>query len=149
LIDCHSAREGAEMKHFRILIVDESPFFRNWFRRLILTIPKIQVIGEAKDALSALCLLRRVKPDAIIIDVKTQWRFGTDLIKSFRQITPISKVIVLTSEGYRRYQTKALGKADVLLDKITEYNKIPEILNRFASGSVSLSHNALLDETGS
>jgi DNA-binding NarL/FixJ family response regulator len=124
------------MRHFRILIVDESPFFRNWFRRLILTIPKIQIIGEAKDALSALCFLRRVKPDAIIMDVKTQWRYRTDLIKSFRRLSPISKVIVLTSEGYHRYQRKASEKADVLLDKITEYNKIPEILNQFASGSV-------------
>jgi len=125
------------MRHFRILIVDESPFFRNWFRRLILTIPKIQIIGEAKDALSALSFIRRVKPDAIIMDVKTQLRFGTDLIKSFRRITPMSKVIVLTSEGYRRYQRKASETADVLLDKITEYNKIPEILNRFASRPAS------------
>jgi len=125
------------MRHFRILIVDESPFFRNWFRRLILTIPKIQIIGEAKDALSALSFIRRVKPDAIIMDVKTQLRFGTDLIKSFRLITPMSKVIVLTSEGYRRYQRKASETADVLLDKITEYNKIPEILNRFASRPAS------------
>ena len=137
------------MRHFRVLIVDESLFFRNWLRRLIQTIPKIQIIGEAKDTFSALCFLNTVKPDAIIMDMKTQLRLGTDLIKSFRQITPISKVIVLTSEGYRRYQTKALGKADVLLDKITEYHRIPEILNRFASGSVSLSHNALFDETGS
>jgi DNA-binding NarL/FixJ family response regulator len=134
LISYRNIGEGAEMRHFRILIVDESPFFRNWFRRLILTIPKIEIIGEAKDALSALCFLRRVKPDAIIMDVKTQWRSGTDLIKSFRRITPISKVIVLTSEVYCQYQRKASEKADVLLDKITEYNKIPEILSRFASG---------------
>jgi DNA-binding NarL/FixJ family response regulator len=127
------------MRHFSILIVDESPFFRNWFKRLILTVPKIQTIGEAKDALGALSFLRRVKPDAIIMDVKTELRFGTGLIRSFRQISPMSKVILLTSEGYRRYQRKASEKADILIDKITEYNKIPEILNRFASCSASWS----------
>ena len=124
------------MRHFRVLIVDESLFFRNWLRRLIQTIPKIQIIGEAKDTFSALCFLNTVKPDAIIIDMKTQLRLGTDLIKSFRQISPISKVIVLTSEGYLRYQRTISEKADVFLDKITEYNKIAEILNRYASGSV-------------
>ncbi len=123
------------MKHFRVLIIDESFFFRNWLRRLIQTVPKIQIIGEAKDALSAMRFLRTVKPDALIIDIKTQWRHGTDLIKSFRQITPISKVIVLTSEGYLRYQKKASEKADALLDKITEYHKIAEILSRYASDS--------------
>ena len=97
-----------------------SLFFRNWLRRLIHTIPEIQVIGEAKDAFSALSFLHTVKPDAIIIDLKTQWRLGTDLIKSFRQITPISKVIVLTSEGYLRYRRKVSEKADVILNKITD-----------------------------
>jgi len=124
------------MRHFRVLIVDESLFFRNWLRRLIQTIPKIQIIGEAKDTFSALCFLNTVKPDAIIIDMKTQLRLGTDLIKSFRQISPISKVIVLTSEGYLRQQRTISEKADVFLDKITEYNKIAEILNRYASDSV-------------
>lgn len=136
MISYPNMKEGAEMRHFRVLIVDESLFFRHWLRRLIQTIPKIQIIGEAKDTLSALRLLRMAKPDAIIIDMKTQWRLGTDLIKTFRQITPISKVIVLTSEGYLRYQGKAAEKADVFLDKITEYNKIAEILDRYASGSV-------------
>jgi DNA-binding NarL/FixJ family response regulator len=128
--------EGTKMRHFGVLIVDESLFFRNWLRRLIQSIPEIQIIGEAKDAFSALSFLHTVKPDAIIIDMKTQWRLGTDLIKSFRQITPISKVIVLTSEGYLRYQRKVSEKADIILDKITEYNKIAEILNRYASGAV-------------
>jgi len=111
--------------------------------------PKVQIVGEAKDALSALCFIGRLKPDAIVMDVKTQWKFGPDLIKSFRMITPISKVIVLTSEGYRRYQRKASEKADVLLDKIAEYNKIPEILNQFASHAASrYSHLAPQDFEG-
>jgi chemotaxis response regulator CheB len=124
------------MRHFGVLIIDESLFFRNWLRRLIQTIPKIQIIGEAKDEVSALRFLRRVKPDAIILDMKTQWRLGTDLIRSFRQISPFSKIILLTSEGYLLYQRKTSEKAEVLLNKITEYNKIAEILNSYASGSV-------------
>ncbi len=74
------------MKKLRIMIVDESPFFRRWFRELI-------------------------------------------------KITPVPKVILLTSEAYCRYQRKVSEKADFLLDKFTEYNKIPEILKSFASGS--------------
>jgi hypothetical protein len=75
-----------------------------------------------------------VKPDVIIVDMKTQWRLGTDLIKSFRQITPISRIIGLASGGYLLYQRKTAEKAEVLLNKITEYNKIADILNSYASG---------------
>lgn len=124
------------MRRFRVLIVDESLFFRNWLRKLVMAIPKIQIIGEAEDALSALHFLRKakVKPDVIIVDMKTQWRLGTDLIKSFRQITPISRIIGLASGGYLLYQRKTAEKAEVLLNKITEYNKIADILNSYASG---------------
>jgi chemotaxis response regulator CheB len=94
-----------------------------------MAIPGMHVIGEARDPLSALKFVYRMKPDAIIMDMKTQWRFGTDLIKSMRKITPIPKVILLTSAVYSRYQRKVTEKADFLLDKFTEYNKIPEILS--------------------
>lgn len=126
-----------KMRKIKIFIVDESPFFRRWFRKLILAIPGIRLIGEAEDPLVALKFIRVMKPDAIIMDSKIQWRFGVDLIKRIRTITPVPKVIVLTGAACRRYQRKVSEKADVLLDKITEYNRIPEILKSLASGSAS------------
>jgi chemotaxis response regulator CheB len=120
------------------MIVDESPFFRRWFRKLILTLPGVQIIGEPKDPLSALRFIRIMRPDAVVMDAKIQLRFGIDLVRSIRTITPIPRVIMLTSELSElccRYQSKVSEKADVLLDKLTEYDKIPEILRSFASGS--------------
>jgi DNA-binding LytR/AlgR family response regulator len=121
------------MKKLRVMIVDESPFFRRWFRKLILTLPGVQVIGELKDPLSALKFIRIMRPDAVVIDAKIQCRFGTDLVRLIRTITPIPRVIMLTSELCCRYQTKVSEKADYLLDKLTEYERIPEILGSFIS----------------
>lgn len=123
------------MKKLRVMIVDESPFFRRWFRKLILTLPGVQIIGELQDPLSALRFIRIMKPDAVVMDAKIQWRFGIDLVRSIRTITPIPRVIMLTSELCCRYQSKVSEKADFLLDKLTEYDKIPEILKSFTSGS--------------
>jgi chemotaxis response regulator CheB len=125
------------MKKLRIFLIDESPFFRRWFRKLILSVPGSRILGEAEDPLIALRSICSLKPDAIIMDVKTQWKCGVALIRNIRKLTPVPKVIVLTSEGYGRYQRKISEKADFLVDKITEYNKIPEILKRVASDSVS------------
>jgi len=125
------------MKKLRIIIVDESPFFRRWFRKLIPALPGIRILGEAGDPLIALKFIRIMKPDAIIMDAKAQWHFGIDLIKSIRKISPVPRVIMLTSDAYSRYQRKVSEKADFLVDKFTEYNKIPEILKQFASGSAS------------
>lgn len=117
------------MKNLKVFIIDESHFFLRWFRKLIRALPGIQIIGEARDPLSALNFIRRVKPDVIIMDVKVQWRFGIDLVKNLGKVNPIPRVIMLTSEVWRRQQPKGWGKADFLIDKLTEYKKIPEILN--------------------
>ncbi len=124
------------MRKLRVMIVDESPFFRRWFRKLIVTLPGVQIIGEPIDPLSALRFIRIMKPDAVLIDGKTQWRFGIDLIRSIKRITPIPKVIMLTTEVCDRYQRTVSEKADFLLDKLTEYNKIPEILKGFVSAEL-------------
>ena len=123
------------MRKLKVLIVDESAFFRTWFGKLILAIPEIQIIGEAKDPLSALRFMRKAKPDAIIIDSKTRKRFGIDVLKHLRVAAPVPKVIMLTSDIYFRYRHNVSEKGDFLLNKFTEYQKIPEILKRFALSS--------------
>jgi len=120
------------MKNVKVFIIDDSPFYRRLFKKMILAVPGIRIIGEAKDSLSALKFIRRLKPDVIIMDVKTQWSFGIDLMKNLRRVTSIPKVIMLAGESYFRYQSKA-EKADFFLNKFTEYQKIPEILKRFTS----------------
>lgn len=116
------------MNRLRICIVDESPFFRRWFRKLILAIPGSRIVGESCNPLQALRVIGRMKPDAVIMDAKAQWQAGVDLIRSIRRLTPVPSVIVLTSEAYRWHQRRMSEKADFLLDKITEYNRLPEIL---------------------
>lgn len=120
------------MKKLKIFIIEESPFFLRWFRKLILPLPSMHIIGEAKDPINALKCLHRLKPDAVIMDMNTQLRFGIDLVRSIRAITPVPKLIVLTSEHYDAYQRKAFYKVDFLIDKLTEYHRIPEILKGFA-----------------
>lgn len=125
------------MKKMKVFIVDESPFFRRWFRKLVLALPGTRVLGAASDPLTALKFIRIMRPDAILLDAKTQWHFGIDFIKSLRTASPISKVILLTGQACCLCQKKVVAKADFLLDKVTEYNKIPDVLRQCASTYLS------------
>jgi len=116
----------------KVFIIDESPFFRRWFSRLVLALPGIRIIGEASDSFSALKIIRRKRPDVIIMDVKTQLSFGVNLIGNIRKLNPIPKVIMVASEACSFNRGKISEKADYLLDKLTEYEKIPDILKRFS-----------------
>lgn len=121
------------MKCVRVFLIDESPFFLRWFRSLISALPSVRIIGEARDPISAIRFLQRLSPDAVIMDMKTQLRFGIDLVRSIRKISPVPKIIVLTSDIFDEYRGMAFGKTDFLLDKCTEYRRIPEILQWVAS----------------
>jgi chemotaxis response regulator CheB len=116
------------MRNLKVFLVDESPFFLRWLRKLVPALPEIQVVGEAKDPLTALDFIRRIKPDVVIMDIKIQWRFGIDLATQLGRVKPIPSVIMLTSDIWRRCQRREAGRADFLIDKIREYNRIPEIL---------------------
>ena len=116
------------MKHLKVFIVDESPFFLRWLRRLVPARPEIQIVGEAKDPLTALEYVRKTKPDVVIMDFKIQWRFGIDLARGLGKVRPIPQVIMLTSDIWRRDEWTETGKVDFLIDKIREYSRIPEIL---------------------
>ncbi len=121
------------MRKLRIVILDESAFFRAWLKRLINSIPGVRIIGESRDALGALRFLRRVKPDAVILDAKTQREFGSDILRSIRLLTPLTKVIMLTSKAFAGHHQRTAVKADFLIDKLTEYHMLSELLKRLAS----------------
>ena len=64
---------GAVCEHFRmatrVLIVDDHPSFRSTARGL-LEAEGFDVIGEAEDGASALAEVRRLRPDAVLLDVQ-------------------------------------------------------------------------------
>lgn len=54
----------------RVLIVDDEPLIRNGFRFVLAVDPVIEVIGEAADGASAIDLVRRHRPDVVLMDVR-------------------------------------------------------------------------------
>jgi chemotaxis response regulator CheB len=116
------------MQSLKVFIVDESPFFIRWLKKLVPARPEIRIVGEAKDPLTALEFVRRLKPDVIIMDFKIQWRFGIDLAASLGRVKPMPSIIVLSSDIWNRCRLKEHGSAYFLIDKMREYHRIPEIL---------------------
>lgn len=53
----------------KIVIVDEHPIFRRGLREIIVADTDHELVGEAGDGASALQLIQRLKPDAMILDV--------------------------------------------------------------------------------
>ncbi|MFZ5537638.1 MAG: protein-glutamate methylesterase/protein-glutamine glutaminase [Pseudomonadota bacterium] len=88
----------------RILIVDDSPFFRRMLREIFAREPGFEVIGEATDGEHGVSLACQLKPDVITMDVEMP---GLDGIAATRQIMQCCPTPILMLSSLTRYGAQA------------------------------------------
>lgn len=88
----------------RILIVDDSPFFRRMLREMFAQESGFEVIGEATDGEHGVSLACQLKPDVITMDVEMP---GLDGIAATRQIMQRCPTPILMLSSLTRYGAQA------------------------------------------
>ena len=85
----------------KILIVDDSTFFRKRLREIIESDPTLQVVGEAKDGKEGVDQTIKLHPDVITMDVEMPVMDGITSVKEImtKCPTPILMFSSLTHEG--------------------------------------------------
>ena len=101
----------------KVLIVDDSTFYRKRLREMFDTDPGIQVIGEAHNGQAAVDLTRSLRPDVITMDVEMPVMGGIEAVKKIMEVcpTPVLMFSSLTEEGAREtFEALSYGAADFL-----------------------------------
>jgi DNA-binding NarL/FixJ family response regulator len=120
-------REAFRMR--KILIVDDSAVVRDRLIQLLSGLQEMEIAGEAGDAERGRELMKKLKPDVIIIDVQMRNGGGIDLLQDMKRMEPASRVIVLTNEAYPEIRNRCLDAgADYFFDKSTEYQEMVTVL---------------------
>lgn len=85
----------------KVLIVDDSTFFRKRLTEIIKADPGLEVCGEAKDGKEGVEMTLKLKPDVITMDVEMPVMDGITAVKEIMQKapTPILMFSSLTFEG--------------------------------------------------
>lgn len=85
----------------KVLIVDDSTFFRKRLREIIESDPTMQVVGEAKDGKEGVDQTLKLRPDVITMDVEMPVMDGISAVKEIMSKcpTPILMFSSLTHEG--------------------------------------------------
>jgi DNA-binding NarL/FixJ family response regulator len=105
-----------------VVLADDQAVVRAGFRTILESEPDLQVIGEASDGDAAVRLVRRVRPDVVLMDVRMP---NTDGISATRQLAgegvadPVA-VLVITTFDLDEYVFAALraGASGFLLKDI-------------------------------
>ncbi len=87
----------------KLLIIDDEHLVRNLVKNCLDWVSMgFSIIGEASNAREGLDAVKRFKPDVIITDICMPDEDGIKLSKKIKEISPHSKIIVLT--GYEEFE---------------------------------------------
>lgn len=113
-----------------VYIVDDSVFVRGRIIAQLNALKEVIVAGMAEEAGTALADIRRIKPDAVILDIRLRSGSGLDLLKSIKSERPETMVIMLTNYTLPAYKRECMSLgADYFFDKSNDFDKVGYVLN--------------------
>jgi len=87
----------------RVLVVDDSGFFRRRIIAMLNSDSRLEVVAEASNGLEAVVQAERVRPDVITMDVEMPVMDGITAVRRIMATRPIPILMfsILTTEGAR------------------------------------------------
>jgi DNA-binding NarL/FixJ family response regulator len=105
----------------RVLLADDQALVRSGFRLILERDPDVEVVGEAADGREAVALVRKLRPDVVLMDVRMP---EVDGIEATRQLVAdpsfVGRVLVLTTFDLDDYLVEAFraGASGFLLKDV-------------------------------
>ena len=113
----------------RVLIADDSEVIVQRLMALLAQVRGVEIVDQVGTVEETREAVRRLRPDAVILDMQMPGGSGIDVLESMKKDRLISTVIVLTNHPYASYRKKCLqGGAKFFLDKSSEFKKVGEVL---------------------
>jgi DNA-binding NarL/FixJ family response regulator len=112
-----------------VVLIDDSQLVRERVATIISEIRGVKVIGEASNSIDAIKVVKKTKPDVVILDIKMPGENGVDVLRKLRGWSSTIKIIMLTNYPFSQYKEKCNEYgADYFLNKSEEFEKITDIL---------------------
>lgn len=113
----------------RVLIADDSEVIVQRLMALLAHVRGVEIVDQVGTVEETREAVRRLRPDAVILDMQMPGGSGIDVLESMKKERLIATVIVLTNHPYALYRKKCLQVgAKFFLDKSSEFEKVGEVL---------------------
>ncbi len=122
------------MTRARILVVDDHELFRESLVTMIELQPDLQVVGQARDGLDALRMVRDTHPDLVLMDISMPGCDGIDGTRLILQEFPGTRILILSVNEDDRslFDALAAGARGYILkntDKTTFLRSLRQVLS--------------------
>ncbi len=133
-------KKASKMEPYRVVLADDHLMFRQGIKRILEEISDLEVIGEAGDGLELLNLLKKVTPDAVILDISMPNIRGIEATREIKMATPGVKVLILTMHKRKEYLYHCLSAgAEGYLLKEDADTELYAALKKVKGGGVYIS----------
>lgn len=113
----------------RVLVADDSSLVRHHLIALLSTQEGIEVVGEAADVHRTLLSVRRLRPQAVILDVQMPEGNGLLALRQIKREFPETQVIMLTNSPDAFYRQACLqAGASFFFDKSADFERVGDVL---------------------
>jgi DNA-binding NarL/FixJ family response regulator len=125
------------MSVVRIAIVDDHAIVRASLAKLLQSDPTIELIGTAGDGKGAIELVRRLKPDLLLLDISMPDLNGLRAIPLLQGASPTTRILLISMHDEPEYLQEAVAKgAQGLISKASSPEDLIEAILTAAQGKV-------------
>ena len=128
------------MKAVRVVLADDHTLVRAGLRKLLESIPNIEVVGEAADGLSLLALVEQLQPELVLMDIAMPGLNGLEATARLRHTSPQIQVLILSMHQNEEYVKQALRHgASAYLLKDAAPTELDSAIKSVMQGGIYLS----------
>ncbi len=95
----------AEQKN--IIIIDDHPLFREGLKTIISRDDRFNVVGEAGSGHEGFDMVKRLKPDLVVIDISLPDQSGIQLTRDLRELLSEIKILIVSMHSKIDYIAEA------------------------------------------
>ncbi len=118
-----------------MLLADDHAMFREGMSEMLTTDEDIEVVGEAENGQEAVELVRKLKPDVVILDIEMPVMGAQAALTRMLRISPLPKVIIVTVFADPRLVRELLGRgASAYLSKSASRQDLITTVHSVARG---------------
>jgi PAS domain S-box-containing protein len=123
---------SAVTKQKKILIIDDSELVGTKVGEILISIPGVDYLGQAKTVKSGLKVCAEKNPDIVFLDIKLPDGNGKDVLIELKKNYPGIIVCMLTNfdSDFHKQKFSELG-ADQFLDKTRDFTRIADVVQSF------------------
>ena len=122
-------------KKIRVLMIDDHPIVRSGIRMLLEKAGNIEVVGEADRGDDAVGLLKRLKPDVLLLDMEMPGKTGVEVAREVEAARLPVRVLALSAHDDEEYILNLLANgAAGYLTKEEALDTIVDAVHGVANG---------------